>query len=380
MKGKIIAICLLCATALTGAFAQEGFRVGHRKVEIGLLNMNARFSSKFVKAGDLLSGGDALGGAMDDLLDMLVDGLGTGKLNTDLGVGLTPLYFSYARIDAENPWGFGLAVDVEASGAINSDVGLNVGASAFLALRASSFFGVPTTPEIGTFKVRASPSLFFPLIYSDPGSTKAKDLGGGNGIDYEMKIFTAIKDGGGLNWSPGLDLSLAVEHPLSETLGLSDVSPLLNFKVGLDFVNIPIVAGRLREYMEISGNTEKDEGGALDGNPRGTGEVKTRRPFRMHGRIEWSPFETVPVSFTPVFGLAVNPIYTEPTSPEGGLRTRYDFRNLLIGSFGLGYFDRAWRTDLGLAFNLKYFELDLGYSAALSGGGFGASLGFKFGW
>jgi len=125
------------------------------------------------------------------------------------------------------------------------------------------------------------------------------------------------------------------------------------------------------------------------------------RPFKMLISANWRPLDNPfltdsDVSFkfmrewltlTPILGFAINPLYYQPVSFEGGIKTRLNLFNFFIATLGIGYYDRLWKNSFDIALNFRLCEIDFGvgmqspsFLKSWSGGGFGATLGLKFGW
>jgi len=372
-------------------------RIKNRAVEIGFLHTRFGFSNNFLTFGEIFSEKLVLD------IDKLEDGL---KINMD--VGLTPFYFTYSK---NNNWGFGLSFGVDAAGGVDISGNLltfkeavddksDVGGAAFAQIQFSGFF------HIKKFKIKVKPSLYYPLFYVEPDfSYTYQNTTDGTIIDlkYKLRAYTPVSTEGSshsLSSVLGVDFFLGAEYPLSEVLGLSDKSSILNFDVGVDLINIPMVPAQMKNYMEISGRLGGDtpinlsEDGfdsfSTDTNDSSGEEKKyTLRPFKMLFWADWQPFKIkiINISFIPILGFSISPLYSQPASFEGGIKARLDLSNLFIATFGIGYYDRIWKNSLDFALNFRAFEFDLGvdlrssnFVKSWSGGGFGVNLGFKFGW
>jgi hypothetical protein len=383
--------------ALAIASAERGpLRIKDRRVEIGLVNVRAGFANDFLTTSDIFQ----------ETLKLNLSELDKGfKINLDLGV--TPLYFNY--ISKSTLWGYGLALGVDAVGAVDlagsmltlkeaskdkSDV---VGA-AFVDVKTSSFF------HITNVKAKFNLSVYYPVLYAVPDvfytfkpSADETELD----INYKVRVYTpfSLEDDASFSLSPtpGVDIQLGAEYPLAEVLGLKERFDFLDFIVGIDFLNIPIAPSSMKEYMEISGYVgggvvDFDDFSDLDKivpEPEtvyGSKKKEIFRPFKMLTWSDWKPFDVVPVNFITTLGFAVNPLYSEPGSVEFGVKARFNLANLFIATIGNGYHDRYWRNSLDLALNLRFFEFFFGvdlrsqdFAKSWSGGGVGANVGFKFG-
>ena len=378
--------------------APEGKRIKNRKFEIGLINVKVGFANDFMSAKDILQE------KMIVDIDGLKDGLG---INFD--VNAYPIFFNYNKNDI---WGFGLSLGVQAFGNINlsgkmlsfseaidekSDVKAAVSAEA----RYNRFF------HAGKIKIKVRPALYFPLAYANPDiSYTFNNTTDGTilNLGYKLRLFTAFPLEGGfskenfkLTTYPGIDFILGAEYPLSEILGLKRKHSSMDFKLGLDLINLPAVPAFMNDYMEISGRMGNSDPinlfeGGLDGfsfknedTVYGRQRISVLRPFKMITWADWRPFK--PINIISSFGFVLDPFYSRLFSPEGGVKMRLDLLNLFILSFGVGYYDHLWKNSLDLALNFRAFELDIGvelrsqsFAKSWTGAGFAVEFGIKFGW
>ncbi len=248
--------------------------------------------------------------------------------------------------------------------------------------------------------------MFYPIAYVKPDvSYTYRVTDSENIIDFNLsaRVYTAfpISDGSSfaLTATPGFDLSVGAELPLSEAFGLNRI-PLLDFDIGIDFSGIPIVPASMNDYMEtvvkVGGqdpiifdeDTDFNNFFTAEDPTYGKKKINILRPFKMLVWAEWRPFSRAKlISFIPTVGFSVNPIYVEPASFEGGIKARLDLRNMFIFTAGVGYHDRLWKNSIDLALNFRAFEFDIGASLCAptfveswSVSGFGILLGLKFGW
>jgi hypothetical protein len=386
-----IVFCLVLMPLCLYAFDTRG-----RTVEIGVMHVNFGFANNLFSAGNFFQ----------NTMVMDLDDLKKGfKLNIDLG--LTPLYFLYNK---DNLWGFGLAFGFDVMGHMDisgnmlgfeeaKEAKSSITAVSFASTQFSGFF------NYRRFKITVKPSLFYPIFYVDPNISYTyinTEAGTILDLNYDIRVFTAFSldsnSSGGLTASPGIDFHLGVEYPLSEVLNLDLKHRMLNFKVGLDLINIPMLPAQLKNYAIMSGriggedpidifNDGFDNLYNSEDTVYGTGKKTVLRPFKMLAWADWSPFEKTPVSFIPTLGFAINPLYDDSVSLEAGLKARYNFNNLFITSLGIGYHDRLWKNSLDMALNLRFFEFNFGFClrsqdfiGSWAGNGFGINMGLKFGW
>jgi len=380
-----------------------------RKVEVGFVDINVDVGNDFLTFDDIFQ----------DTLVIDLDNLSKG-LNLNFGLALSPLYFSYNK---DGIWGFGVSIKVEAIGALGisgkmltfgeaSNENSDVGGAAFAEVGLHGFF------HVNKFKIKVKPALYYPIAYIDSDIKYTYRNSDNNGtaetrlkLGFDLDIYTAWPMGKdeelSLTATPGVDFYLGAEYPLSEVLGLKEKFFLLDFDVGLDIYNLPIVPSSMSDYMRVSGFVGSDDpidffdedmdwdsfysmGGDEDSDDvfvYGKKKKTILRPFKMVSWAHWRPFGDRFVSFFPSLGFAVNPLYKQPGSIEAGIKARLDLIKFFTVTAGTSYEDRMWRNAIDLALDLRAFEFDLGvslcspdFAKSWAGGGVGAHVGFKFGW
>ena len=378
-------------------YSDDDYGIPKRTFETGLVHTNLSFSNDFLTFNDVFQ----------ETLVFNIDSLKDG-LNLSLGAGITPLYFS---VNNENRWGFGLALGLDTAGIISlpgSMTSFDQAVNARSDAGGAAFIGaeIPVFFHISRLKVKVNPSVFYPLMFIDPDiSYTNRAVPGGTELDlrYNLRVYTPFSLESG-NWQslsaiPGVDINLGVEFPISDVLGLTNKLKILNFKIGADFYNVPVLSAQLNNFMEVRGRVGSDEpinilddglGGILDNvegeTNYGNQTVGVYRPFKMQAWADWQPFGKF-LHLIPTVGFAVSPYYTESFLLEGGLKTRLDLGNVFIATLGVGYYDRLWMNSVDLALNFRFMEINLGLDMrsydlinVLQGGGYGVNFGLKFGW
>jgi len=398
------------------SFEDDPLDIGHKKpfgmeersFEIGIAHVNVNFANNFLSIKEVFQ----------DVILIDIDKLSEGFM-VNLGLNATPFYFSFK---SKKGWGFGLSTDMEAVGILglsgkmlsiseavkdNSDVCGALFASAT----------IDTLFNVEEFKININPSLFYTLAYLTPspkatsGLVYTLDYSKGNGtimcVDYDMRLYTGIpmdSDSYSLTSKPGLDFSIGAVYPIAKELGLDRKSPLLDFDIGLDFMNIPLVASKITDYKQIKGRVGSDEPikfisddddddnflssfEPTDDSATGKDEIQVYRPFKMIVHADWRPFGSKLLTVTPVIGFSINNLYYEPFSLEIGINGCLNLANFFIVNLGFNHTDRMYVNSIGIAFNLRAFELDIGADLrsqtpdqSWTGGGFGVNVGLKFGW
>jgi hypothetical protein len=399
---------------------KKPFYVKDRAFEMGFINFNIGASNNFLSTY----------GFFKEKAIIDIDKLNKG-FKVNVGFELSPVFFSYNK---NNKWGFGFYTGIDATGILGlsgemltfketknspSDVGGAVFAEA----------GIPVFFHIEDFKVKIRTALYYPIAYitSDIKYTFENRTTDGLAetifyIKYQIDAYTALplnfENGISFNPSarPGVDFHLGAEYPLSDKLNLTDVYPFLDFDVGLDIINLPMVPSSMSDYMRLKGRvgneeplgflndflggntdeeeyTEEESGSLLDNflsiEEAEYGSVRKAvfRPFKMLAWAEWQPFEDKRVTFIPTLGFAITPYYNRPGSFEGSIKSRLNLRNLFIITLGTGYHDRLFKNSLDMILNFRIAEFGLGLSMespsflrSWSGGGFGIKLGARYGY
>jgi hypothetical protein len=393
---KILSFILVCLFILPCVYANDNFSVfGNRTFEFSLMNFDIGFSNDYIGTKDIFK----------ETVVIDLDEFEKG-FNTTFGLGLTPFYFSYHN----KSWGFGLATGLEATGAMSlsgkllsfgetkNDDGISEVNGALFAE-----IGIPAFFHFDRFKIKVRPAFYYPLLYTTSNITYVKE-GNVLNLGYEINAymsFAADADDFRLTASNGVDIHIGVEYPLSEMLGLSNLLFFLDFDVGLDLINIPLIPAKMKDYMTITGSIGSDKPLNFFGDDgmdefasindgaenKSDGNKSVYRPFKAHAWAAWRPLGINLITITPTLGFAINPLYVEPASFEGGIKGRLNLFNLFSATLGIGHYDRLWKNSLDLALNIKLYEVNFGinlqspdFAKSFTGAGFGASLSMKFGW
>ena len=321
---------------------------------------------------------------------------------------VTPFYFKY---NSKRGWGFGLETQIQLTGftGLNFDLTkisdakdkkTDFGFAVYSNVTPNAFF------HIRNFKVSVMPTFFTPQAYAK--SSISYTLDGANSyadIKYDIDmylpfVYDDMEDSGGLpkfTNLTGFDLSASVEYPLSRELGLEEIHSILNFDVGAGFYALPFIPATMKDGVSIKGSASIDGSEDItnpkvvnnfDGDPQSFSRNKyIYRPFTMHFWANWRPFGTELLTVTPLLGFSVNTLYVEPGSIEGGITGHLNLSNLFHVKVGINYMDRMWINSLFLALNLRAVEFNIGTSLrsqdfvrSWEGGGFGITLGMKYGW
>jgi hypothetical protein len=373
-----------------------------RTFEIGLLNIDFNFANSFLSIKDVFHEVIIID------LDKLSDGF---KIN--FGLNIVPLYVNF---NSKKGWGFGLSSGVSAFGVVNLSGNMltiseaikdnsDVGGAAFSSLTLNSFY------DVKKLKIKLNPSLYTALVYVAPPRNMTSSVvytldysdGTVMNIDYASRVYVGFstENNFSITSNPGLDFTIGMEYPLAKEIGLTNILPILDFDVALDIINIPFIPSTLTDYIQVKGRVGKDtpiklinkdddddsELFSSDGVFKETRVVQVKRPFRMLARADWRPLFGVKfLTITPVIGFCYSEFYYQPFSFEGGLNASLNLGSIFKLRAGLNYIDRMFVNNLGVVFNSKIFEVDVGLdlrsqeiSQLWSGAGFGLSFGLKFG-
>jgi len=333
-------------------------------------------------------------------LDEFADGL-TGNL----GFEVSPVYFKY---DSKKGWGLGLFTGFDVLGIfdLSGDM-LSLRMieydKSYLSGAVFRFAGIDTFFHIQKFKVKFRPVMYYALTYikSDISYTyNNTDQETQFFIDLGLQIFTPYPpDSSKLTALPGVDFSVAIEYPLSKETGISEKFQILDFDVGIDFVNVPIVFSTMKNYVKMNAVLGSKEPVSAENliSSFGTGETssvygesdeKVYRPFKAFFWADWRLFPgNILLSIIPTVGFSVSQFYIEPVALEAGLKVRFGFVNRhIFFTLGTGYYDRLWKNSLDIALNFRRIGFNIGADlrarefAKSWSTGFGLKAGFRFNW
>ncbi|MCL2805954.1 MAG: hypothetical protein FWD26_08455 [Treponema sp.] len=402
-------ICLIVLPSIYAFDDDDGFntkkapfRIKDRSFEIGI---NAAFgvSNDFLSIGEIFSKEVFLD------LDKLKDGLRMG-----FGANVSPFFLNINGAK----WGFGISTNLDLTGslALNgnmlsfanaTDEKSEFNGAAFLSASINTYF------HIAKFKVSVKPSIFYPIAYvqSNDISYTFESVSGQNRmfIGYDIAAYTAFPvdmdnlslptSFGDLTASPGFDFSVGVEFPIARALGLTSILPFLDFDIGLDVVNIPIISSNMKNYARITGvigSTDLADFDEFFDNFDFSDPVisyhedskgkSAERPFKLLVSANWRPFGNF-LTITPSVGFSIDTLYYELGAPEFGLKAKISLINMLNATLGIAYEDRIWRNSLNLALNFRIVELVVGaelqspdFLGSWSAKGVGVNIGVRFGW
>jgi len=257
-----------------------------------------------------------------------------------------------------------------------------------------------------TLYAGVKPAIFTPMVYIPSSSGISYNLrteraDGTEGIFVDtssaLEIYTAtafnnIEAGRFIIGPSGFDLSLEGEYALFPFLDLGGFTriPLApatlsnQMKIRMAPISIELSGGRL-----ISG--EEPDISELDfGEPEfiNNANKKIHRPLRFDIYARYKPFKSEFLVLKPNIGFSVNVNKgDEEFFFNAGLEAKLNLKNLFVFYLGSGYHESIWRQRIGLALNVRAFELDLEttfrnhtFKGCFLGRGFGFKMGMRFGW
>jgi hypothetical protein len=397
---KLIFLLLACFVFLPLIYADDNWGIKNRSLEFGFLNFNLGFSNDFITTSDIFKEKVVID------LDKLEEGL-----NMNFGFATNPFFFNY---NYKNIFGFGITTGMNFYGDLTLSGKLLTfykesadGEEGLSDLNAAAFAeaGVPVFLSVNKIKIKAQPSLYYPVLYMK--TEKMSYLHKVNAanetiidMNIDIRAYYLFDDDLNITAKPGVDFNLGVEFPLSEMLGIDNsLLFFLNLDIGLDLINIPLFSSTMKNYFPVKArfgggepiNFFGDEGTdslfKMEESTAKEDEISIYRPFKMLAWVNWRPLGSPLLTITPSIGFSRNPIYVEPFSFEGSLKGSLNIFNLFIVTFTTGHMDRLWKNSLDLALNLRASEVNLGiamqsrdYAKSWTGGGFGVRFGTKFGW
>jgi len=373
--------------------------IQNRAFEIGM-NLDFSFSNNLFSVPSVFK--ETIVVNMDDL---------TKGLKLDFGVNIRPFYF---MIDSKKGWGFGLSTDIESFGIVDLNqvmLSFAQGKDEESAASAAVFVsaGIDTFFQVQKFKVKLRPAIFYSAAYAKADASYSfinSSAGTEMVVDYDVRIYTAFPmeddiQPNSLTGTPGFDVSFGLEYPLSKEFGISKT--VFDFDVGMDFVNVPVLSSKLKNYKRFQGALGGgDPINVLDDNGMktlidsmtaggytetdGIDEQSIERPFKLLLHAKWRPTGKQSLTIIPMFGFAINQLYLDPFGVEAGINMRLSLANIFVLLFGVNYIDRAWNNSFDFAVNFKTFEINIGakmrshdFIKSWTGYGVGANIGIKLG-
>jgi len=412
-----------------------GFRLKNRTVELSIANISFDFTNNFIALMDIFNNPLYMILHINDIKqdpaliyrDNIVIDVDNffDSFRFNFNSVIKPFSFNFNKNDN---WGFGFDI-----GHINAMGNVSVSGNVLRLKKAENEkidasaavfadIGIPIFFHVNEYKIKIRPAVYLPILYSKPSITyKNIDIGGGTYIEtvYDMRVYTPVdmdndimqglKDNAQdipMN-NLGYDFGLSVEYPWN-----------YNLDIGVNIVNIPIpfATAKLHYYSQLTGyaifdTSEIDLSEVGKENELGEEQElkdilkktwreehetgyrydldgkKIYRPFSMLFYLNYRPFDSRILSLIPSLGFSLNWLYNKIFSLEGGLSARFDFANIFIPVLGMSYADRKWKNSVDLAFNLRVFELDFGFSMqsynllkSFKGSGLGVNFGIKLGW
>ncbi|MDR2659535.1 MAG: hypothetical protein LBC27_06050 [Spirochaetaceae bacterium] len=272
--------------------------------------------------------------------------------------------------------------------------GMAAGVNAFLEMG----IGASKTILNDRLWLRAAPSVFFTLFYM-----KHKEISL-NGYNNSDNTQFGLEGNGSIDlysaWdldrtvnpfnSPGVDITLealyAVWPVLDAGLSISHI-PLvpstLNYRMSLDVSDISMYVDTTDPSSMIQFNMPDVDKMIMSSDNE---NKQIFRPVRFDLYALAKPFKSPVLIIRPNIGATVNTAFSDSAFFNWGLNIQFNAPKIFSAFIGTGLTEDVWAQRLGLSFNLRFFELDLGAALAgssfvesWSGQGFIVSIGLKAG-
>lgn len=372
-----------------------GFQIGDRFFEIGF-DAGINFSNDFLSASDIFQ----------EVFILDLDKLENG-FHMKAGADVNPFYFNF---NSKKGWGFGLSTKMQATGFFDLSgqmltLSENMNDSGNSEINGALFAeaAIPVHFNIKKLKLNVRPAVFYPVFYATSDITyifNETTEGTVFNLGYDVNLYTAMSEEMIITAMPGVDLSIGVEFPISEALGISGLLFFLNFDIGLELSSIPVAAGTMTDFIKMKGNIGGDEPVSLFGedadleNFFDLGEAEylskrtaVRRPFKAFIYAAWRPFGNSLLTLTPSAGFAISQNSNKKFFMEGGIKGCLNIGNLFLLTLGTGYYDRYWNQSINIALNFRAVEFNIAaalcapdFIKSFDGSGFSLNAGIKFGW
>ncbi|MCL2155451.1 MAG: hypothetical protein FWH53_07300 [Leptospirales bacterium] len=375
----------------------DGFSFSRQYFEFGF-NIGLGVDNNLIRSGDIFKKNVVID------LDEYANRVGGGgiKINTEVKGEIFYLDIKDIKIE-KGIWNFGIFANVE-----TAFINLNIPKSLVTLItegnRDKHYFngtitasgaafagvGLRSSAQYGKLKIGFSPSVFAPLLFIPKSGiryTVESEDSIYTKVDGKISVYSPFTENGDLKF--GSDFTIKGEYALF---------PFLN--VGASLSNIPLTGAKLKNRMllemdpiEIIGDDLlvgkgfeiPDTDDLFSKNYDSPKSVTVRRPLRFDTYAEYRPFGRL-LLVKPNMGFSV-----DLNENEGyfntGLEAQINLIDLLIFYLGSGIEDSIWKQRVGLALNLRAFELDLeacfrstNFTGSFQGEGFGIYLGCRFGW
>ena len=382
------------------SFARQKFEFG--------FDVGVGFDNDLLKLGDFFQKEIVV-----DLNEIGSDVRDTG-LTLNLGVG-TEIFFNIKNVKiGENLWDFGFFAGVD------GDIDLNIPKSMFTLITEGNIdkrvfegvisasgsvyadAGLKLSAQFGKLRLGVAPSVFTPLIYVP----KVID-GNKTGINYNLNTTEGVlfETSGSISvYSPFMTKNGEIgEIKFGGDLAAEAEFSLFSFlDIGGSVSNIPIFPAVMEDRVLLAlgmqplevtpGDLLSGKGESFDfdfdfvENYNSPKEIKIHRPMRFDAHVKLKPFSNNFLVFKPSVGMSID-INNEETFFNAGLGIQLNLIDFFIIDASSSYTETIWVHQLGMALNLRAFELNL--KAALrssslensfQGQGFGVGVGLRFGW
>lgn len=250
--------------------------------------------------------------------------------------------------------------------------------------------GLRSSARFGKLRVGLTPAAYTPLVFI-PKSGINYELNTDEDISVstsgDISIYSPfVKDG---EWKFGVDLSAEGEFALFSFLDIGGsvsnislfpavVEKRMRLTLNMDTLSInggDLIKGTASELPELNFDETYD-----------TEKHNVLRPMRFGLYIRLKPFANEFLVIKPNVGFSMD-MNSEEKYFNAGLAAQLSLLNLIIVNLSTNYEEAIWTHRLGLAVNLRFFELDLNaslrsetFTGSFQAQGFGLNLGLRFGY
>ena len=256
--------------------------------------------------------------------------------------------------------------------------------------------GFRVSGQLGKLRVGAVTSLYTPLIFI-PKSGITYEFDSTNGIyldtSGEVSIYSPfLTENGGIGELKfGFDVSAEGEYALFPFLDVGGsisripVGPAImkdRMLIRLTMEPLDITASELLSGDGVSFNLDSI---TID-ETYDTKEFYVLRPMRIDAHAKYKPFSNNFLVIRPNIGLSID-FNNEEAYFNAGIGAYLNLVDFFMADISVNYTEAIWTNQLGIALNLRAFELNLkavlrssSFANSFKGQGLGVGVGIRLGW
>lgn len=323
---------------------------------------------------------------------------------------------TYFNVDF-NKWGFGVFAQTTGNFSLgmSKDIftflgeGIKIGDSSVtsvnMGLETYAEVGVPIKAKIGKITVRATPSLYVPLVYvPQPNATITVNNNADGSIEavasadfalYSLVDLSSAFEGGTFSGvegilnqlqsmdipstilnKGGIDLNATVEYALNQGLDLGvythiPIKPAhLDYKTSGNVTFTASVNPLLNSLLGGGSLSYSFDGPTFSGIQCSTVDYAVNRPFRLGAEVAWRPFSKNWFTLTGSAGIAATNPFGADFDWATSLYPEYSVSAdvTLVYVFGFNatssYINHMFTQSLGFKLNLRLLELDVSIASS----------------